>query len=113
MDPILAYMHVMLEKSEVKQLVTYETLKDLGKGVKLFPGVNTRFRRVNTYAAKKSLQVEHYIISSGIKEIIKGTSIADEFKEIYAASFCYIEKGVPFTQVKHNSFSVSIKVYSM
>ena len=86
----------MIEKSEGKQLVTKDTLRALGKGVKLFEGVPTWFGRINAYAKSKGLVPEHYIISSGIKEIIEGTPIAKEFKEIYAASFCYNEKGVPF-----------------
>ncbi len=96
MDQILAYMLVMLEKSEGKQLVTHDTLQALGKGVKLFSGVKTWFHRINSYAEKQGLIAEHYIISSGLKEIIEGTPIAGEFKEIYAASFCYNEKGVPY-----------------
>ncbi|MBQ7714402.1 MAG: haloacid dehalogenase-like hydrolase [Clostridia bacterium] len=96
MDPILSYMYNMLEESRGKQLVTHETLRSLGKGVKLFDGVSTWFSRVNKYASDKGLVPEHYIISSGLKEIIEGTSIAGEFKEIYAASFCYNEKGEPF-----------------
>ena len=96
MDGILAYMLMMLELSEGKQLVTRRSLNDVGKHVELFPGVDTWFGRVNAYAAKKGLQAEHYSISSGIKEIIEGTSIAAEFKKIYAASFCFNEKGVPF-----------------
>ena len=96
MDPILSYMYNMLEKSEGKQLVTRSSLTALGAGVKLFDGVTTWFSRVNEYAKSKGLEPEHYIISSGLKEIIEGTPIAHEFKEIYAASFCYNEKGVPF-----------------
>ncbi len=96
MDPILSYMYNMLEKSEGRQLVTRSTLRALGAGVKLFDGVTTWFSRVNEYAAGLGLAPEHYIISSGLKEIIEGTPIAHEFKEIYAASFCYNEKGVPF-----------------
>lgn len=96
MDGILAYMLEMLRLSEGKQLVTRGTLNDVGRHVELFPGVGTWFSRVNAYAASKGLQAEHYSISSGIKEIIEGTSIAGEFKKIYAASFCYNEKGVPF-----------------
>lgn len=53
------------------------------------------FSRVNAYAKKLGLTAEHYIISSGLKEIIEGTSIAKEFKEIYAAEFWYNERGVP------------------
>lgn len=95
MDGILAYMLVMLEQSRGRQLVTKETLRALGAGVELFPGVGTWFGRVNAYAASRGLSPEHYIISSGIKEIIEGTSIAGAFREIYAASFCYDERGVP------------------
>lgn len=96
MDRILAYMLVMIEESRGKLLLSRDTIKALGKQVKLFPGVDTWFKRVNAYAEEKGLQCEHYIISSGIKEIIEGTSIANEFKDIYAASFCYDESGVPF-----------------
>lgn len=95
MDSILAYMLVMLEKSRGRQLVTQETLRGLGESVKLFPGVKSWFHRVNAYAEKNNLMPEHYIISSGLREIIEGTPIAPEFKEIYAASFCYDEDGVP------------------
>ena len=96
MDPILSYMRVMLDLAEGRQLVTHDTLRSLGKDVKLFKGVKTWFSRVNEYAESKGLVPEHYIISSGLKEIIEGTSIAGEFKAIYAASFCYNDRGVPF-----------------
>ncbi|MCR5154342.1 MAG: haloacid dehalogenase-like hydrolase [Lachnospiraceae bacterium] len=95
MDAILAYMFVMIEKARGKLLVTKDTLTALGKEVKLFPGVSTWFKRVNEYAESKGLVCEHYILSSGLKEIIEGTSIAKEFKEIYAASFCYDKDGIP------------------
>ena len=39
------------------------------------------------------LEIEHYIISSGLKEIIEGTAIAQEFKRIYACEFHYNERG--------------------
>ena len=39
--------------------------------------------------------MEHYIISSGLREIIEGSSISGEFKEIYAREFYYDESGVP------------------
>lgn len=96
MDRILAYMLVMIEKSRGKLLLTKDTITALGNDVKLFPGVDTWFKRVNDYAMTKGMQCEHYILSSGIKEIIEGTSIAHEFKGIYAASFCYDDSGVPF-----------------
>ena len=65
-----------------------------GAKVKLFPGVNTWFDRINQYGEEKGVIVEHYIISSGLKEMIEGTEVADKFKKIYASSFYFNEKGV-------------------
>lgn len=96
MDPILGYMLVMLQEAEGKMLLTRGVFNRLGAGVDLFPGVESWFSRVNEYARTKNITLEHYIISSGLKEIIEGTSIAREFKEIYAAEFYYNERGVPF-----------------
>ena len=41
--------------------------------------------------------VEHYIISSGLKEMIEGTSVAKAgaFEKIYASSFMFDDKDVP------------------
>ena len=94
MDQILAYMYMMLEEAKGKLIVNRNMLRALGKDVQLFDGVSDWFARVNAYAESRGLQPEHYIISSGIKEIIEGTPIAGEFKEIYAASFCYDEHGM-------------------
>ena len=94
MDQILAYMYMMLEEAKGKLIVNRNMLRALGKDVQMFDGVSDWFARVNEYAESRGLQPEHYIISSGIKEIIEGTPIASEFKEIYAASFCYDEHGV-------------------
>jgi 2-hydroxy-3-keto-5-methylthiopentenyl-1-phosphate phosphatase len=95
MDSILAYMWVMIRASRGKMLINHDTLRKLGESVQLFPGVKSWFHRVNSYAEKKGMKAEHYIISSGLKEIIEGTPIAGQFQEIYAASFCYDESGVP------------------
>ena len=90
MDGILSYMMVMLEKHPH---LTRNVLKEEGKYVKLYKGVDTWFKRINAYGKKQGIEVEHYIISSGLKEIIKGTSIADEFKKVYACSYAYDNEG--------------------
>ena len=94
MDSILSYMYMMLEKGHGKYKLVREDFRELGKSVKLFPGVQTWFDRINEYCEAKGLKCEHYIISSGLKEIIEGTPIAGEFKEIYAAEFLYDKDGV-------------------
>ncbi len=94
MDQNLAYMYMMVEKSRGKVVFTRENLKNDGSKVKLFPGVSTWFDRINKYGEDKGVQVEHYIISSGLKEMIEGTEIADKLKKIYASSFYYDKTGV-------------------
>lgn len=95
MDQILSYMYVMLKGARGKKLLNRTEFNKLGESVELFSGVTTWFDRVSEYAEKIGVQLEHYIISSGIKEIIEGTKIAKHFKEIYAAEFLYDESGVP------------------
>lgn len=93
MDSNLAYMLLMVRKSKGKFYVTKDKLKEYGSKVKLYEGVGDWFKRINEYGAQKGVLVEHYIISSGLKEMIEGTEIADEFKKIYASSFYYGESG--------------------
>lgn len=94
MDQNLAYMYMMSSKSRGKVLFTKETLHKDGSKVQLFPGVRTWFDRINEYGKSKGVIVEHYIISSGLKEMIEGTEVADKFKKIYASSFYFDKDGV-------------------
>ena len=95
-DGILAYMYTMIRESERKNLpFTRQDLVEKGRGIVLFPGVQDWFRRINEFGRSQGVQVEHYIISSGLREIIEGSSISGEFKEIYASEFYYDESGRP------------------
>ena len=92
---ILSYMYVMIEKSKEKGIpLTKEYLEKLGKAVKFYDGVTTWFQRINAYGEELGVKVEHYVLSSGTKEIIEGTSIAKEFKEIYACEFLFNKDGI-------------------
>ena len=96
MDGILAYMYTMLREAERKRLpFTRTDLVEKGRSIVLFPGVEDWFGRVNDFGAAQGVQVEHYIISSGLREIIEGSSISGAFKEIYASEFYYDEQGRP------------------
>lgn len=96
MDPMLAYMLVMLEQARGKMPLTRGKFRELGKSVKLFEGTDSWFGRVNAYADQKGVSTEHYIVSSGLREILEGTAIAKEFKEIYGSGYCYDENGIAF-----------------
>ena len=90
MDPILAYMYVMLQEAKKRGMtLTRDTFTQQGAHVELFDGLDTWFQRVNDYGASLGFKVEHYVLSSGQKEIIEGTPIANQFKMIYAAEFVY------------------------
>ena len=96
MDGILAYMLTMIRESEKKGVpFTRQDLVEKGKDIVLFPGVQDWFDRINAFGAAQGVQVEHYIISSGLREIIEGSSISGAFKEIYASEFYYDETGAP------------------
>ena len=96
MDGILAYMYTMIQESEKRDLpFTRESLREMGRDIVLFPGVKDWFRRINVFGASQGVRVEHYVISSGLREIIEGCSIAGEFKEIYASEFYYDPEGRP------------------
>ena len=94
MDRILAYMYLMLKTAKKKDLpITKEAFQDLGHDVVLYKGVKSWFKRINDYGKSLGVEIEHYILSSGLKEIIEGTPIAKEFKKIYACEFHYNERG--------------------
>lgn len=94
-DSVLTYMNLMLRKaSEANAPVRRRDFKDHGRSVRLFKGVDSWFQRINKYGKGAGLKVEHYIISSGLREMIEGTPIAHEFRKIYASSFQYNANGV-------------------
>ena len=96
MDTNLAYMYKMVQESEGKLIFSRESLARYGAKVKLFPGVTEWFERIRAYGKEHGVIVEHYIISSGLKEMIEGTEIAKKgaFEKIYASSFYYNARGV-------------------
>ena len=96
MDQNLAYMYLMVTEAEGYHVFNKKTLEEYGAKVTLFPGVRDWFERICTYGQEKGVIVEHYIISSGLKEMIEGTEVAKAgvFKKIYASSFYFNERGV-------------------
>jgi hypothetical protein len=94
-DQILVYMMHMLDKARAAEVpVRKENFVDFGRSVILFDGVIEWFDRINTYGKQQGFKVEHYIISSGIREMIEGTPIAKKFAAIYASAFIYDHNGV-------------------
>ena len=103
MDSILAYMFMMVKMAHEKNTpVSRDTFLNLGKGVQYFEGVEAWFDRITRYGEEIGVTVEHYIVSSGIKEIIEGTGIAKYFKKIYACEFMYRDNVIQWPKMAVN-----------
>ncbi len=92
---ILSYMKLMIDEAKEKGIsLTRDSFVSFGKHIELYEGVSNWFSLINDYGRRHGVVVEHYINSSGQTELIEGTSIAKEFKKIFACSFWYDENGV-------------------
>lgn len=95
MEMNLAWMYELVKYSNFKgKSLKRDYFRESGAAVKLYDGVKEWFGLVNDYAAAKGIEVEHYVISSGLREIIEGSEIAHEFRKIYASSYLYNADGV-------------------
>lgn len=94
-DNILIYMGLMLQKAAAADVpVRKGDFKKYGKGLPLFAGVPDWFNRINEYGKLSGVRLDHYIISSGLREIIEGTEIWRKFKAIFASGFWYDSNNV-------------------
>ena len=118
---VLAYMKLMFDEAKAKGIpLRKEDFMSFGKDIQLFEGVQEWFGLVNRYGESRGVQVEHYINSSGLKEIIEGCPIAGEFKHIFAGSFIYDANGeaewpgiaVDYTTKTQFLFKISKGIFS-
>lgn len=94
MDKILSYMYIMIKKSaELNIPLTRDRVVKCGESIEFFKGVETWFERINRFGIENGVIVEHYVLSSGLVEIIEGSPIGKYFKKIYASEFLYDENG--------------------
>ena len=92
MEGILGYMYYSMQVCEDKGIpFTKDYLRACGKDIRFFKGVQNWFERINQYGESLGVNIEHYVISSGIKEIIDGCAIKDEFKRIFACQYYFDE----------------------
>lgn len=95
MEGNLAYLYFLNEHAKnCGKPLTKQILSKAGENIQFFPGVETWFERINKFGKENGVEVEHYLISSGILEIIEGSPIAKNFKKIFASSYHYNKDGV-------------------
>ena len=91
---VLAYMKLMFDEAKKNGIkLRREDFLRFGSDIQLFEGVREWFRLINEYGKAHGVIIEHYINSSGLKEIIEGSPIAGEFKHIFAGTFIYDANG--------------------
>ena len=94
MDRVLAFMlELVVRAKEVNKPLTKDIMMASGVNIEYFPGVTSWFKRINKFGKTNGVEVEHYLVSSGIAEIVEGSKIRKEFKRIYACQFIYDEDG--------------------
>lgn len=100
-DGILMYMQLMLQRARENDTpITRSALRDHGHDVKLFDGLKTDltgpgwFDRMNAFGRHYGLDIEHYIVSAGLEEMIDGCPIRDQFHHVFASKFVYDKDGV-------------------
>ena len=118
---VLAYMKLMFDEAKANGIpLRRENFQRFGKDIALFPGVREWFSLINAYGRSRGVRIEHYINSSGLKEIIEGSPVAKEFKHIFAGSFLYDENGeaewpgiaVDYTAKTQFLFKISMGIFS-
>ena len=120
-EKILSYLYTMVAVAKEKGVkLTRQFLNECGKNIQFYPGVTTWFKRINEYAETKGVKVEHYLSSSGNKEIVEGCAIAQEFKRMYACEFIFDKKSgeaiwpklaINYTQKTQYFFRISKGAY--
>ena len=120
MEGVLGYLYYSMHKCEEKGIpFTNEYLQSTGKDVRFYKGVKNWFERINQYGESIGVKIEHYVISSGIKEIIDGTEIKDKFKKIFACQYYFDENGkavwpkiaINYTQKTQYVFRISKGIF--
>ena len=118
---VLAYMKLMFDEARKAGItLSRSEFRKFGAHIRLFDGVKEWFSLVNAYGAAKGVRIEHYINSSGLKEIIEGSPIAHEFKHIFAGTFIYNADGeaewpgiaVDFTAKTQFLFKITKGIFS-
>jgi hypothetical protein len=120
MDGLLAYMYTMIDECRKKGVrLERDYLVKCGNAIQLFPGVKDWFSRINAFGESLGVSVEHYVLSSGLKEIIEGSGVAHEFKEIYACEFLYGGTGLrcgpsstSISRTRRSSSTASTRAFS-
>ena len=93
-DQVLTYMRMLLTAAErAGTIVTRDLLRRHGARTPLFAGVDSWFDDIGAYGRSVGVEIEHFVVSSGLLEMIEGLSIHSRFRKVFASSYAYDAAG--------------------
>lgn len=100
-DPLITYMHLMYKKAKERGIrIDRADLVAQGRDVELFQGVAEWFGEIEAYvkirAESHGVTLKHYLVSSGLTEIIEGTAIYPHFANVFASEYWFDAYDLPF-----------------
>jgi phosphoserine phosphatase len=100
-DPLITYMRLLYEKAKARKVsIDRAALVAQGKRVEFFPGVEDWFDAMAGYVRSHSqgpgVQLRHYLVSSGLSEIVEGTSIYRRFHNVFASEYWFEAYELPY-----------------
>ena len=100
-DHLITYMHLLYKKAKAKGVrIDRKDLVEQGKNVELYPGVENWFDEIGAYVKLRAetygVSLRHYLVSSGLTEIIEGTRIYKRFHNVFASEYWFEAYEVPF-----------------
>ena len=100
-DPLITYMHLLYKKAQEKGVrIDRRDLVAQGRHVELYPGVEGWFEAIGEYvkahAQSHGVALRHYLISSGLTEIIEGTAIRKRFHNVFASEYWFEAYDLPY-----------------
>lgn len=100
-DPLITYMHLMYKKAKAANIrIDRDDLVAQGRDVALFPGVVEWFDEIADYiriaTETQGIALKHYLISSGLTEIIEGTPIYSRFDNVFASEYWFEAYDLPY-----------------
>jgi phosphoserine phosphatase len=100
-DPLITYMRLLYEKAKAKKIsIDRDALVAQGKRVEFYPGVEEWFDAIAAYikahAQSHGVHLRHYLVSSGLSEIVEGTSIHRRFHNVFASEYWFQPYDLPY-----------------
>jgi hypothetical protein len=92
--------------------LTLKKLKELGDRIELFKGLPTFFKDLKDKIEKEyetyGVKVEHYIVSTGMKQLIEGSAIAEHVEGIFSCEFLEFKFDTTINALRHYETIVDI-----